>query len=126
MKKTLFLMILAVCAVFLSSCATFFSNDYETVSVNSNPVGATVKIDGIDRGVTPTSTVLQTDRTYSVEISKPGYATQVVTVRKSIKWGWQVLDLFTTGIVGNVVDLLNPKGYTLEPNEVMVYLPEVK
>jgi hypothetical protein len=39
--------------LFLSSCATIFTGTKQTVQIDSEPPGAKVLVDGIDRGYTP-------------------------------------------------------------------------
>ncbi|MCQ2411934.1 MAG: PEGA domain-containing protein [Sphaerochaetaceae bacterium] len=124
MKKTMLFILAVVCVLVLSSCATMFSDDYETVTFSSDPSGATVKIDGAERGTTPTALVLRTDRTYVVEVSKEGYRPQIATISKNVKWGWQLVDFFVWPVIGNVVDFINADGYTLDPTNVVVYLPK--
>ena len=121
MKKVLFLLVVLGCLM-LTSCATLFSDDTADVVINSNPAGAKVTVDGTEMGTTPITLKLSSESSHSITLSKDDYTPQTVVVEKSIKWGWQVVDIFTTGLVGNVVDLLNPNGYTLKPSEFNITL----
>ena len=68
MKKLIaFIVILFV----MSSCATLFSGTKSTIQLNSEPHGAKVQVDGIDRGVTPTALKL-----------KKGSEGQIITLKK--------------------------------------------
>ncbi len=124
MKKLLFACVIIACAL-LTSCATIFDDDTSSVVINSDPTGAVIKVDGYEMGTTPATLNLDSGSSHTVEISKDGYKTSTVTLQKSIKWGWQVLDLFTTGLIGNAVDLLNPNGYALKPDQIYMTLTEL-
>ncbi len=120
-RITLLLAVLFVCFAF-SSCATILSSDTETVAFVTDPKGATVSIDGINLGVTPVALNLSTESPHIVQIEKDGYNPVTVQLEKKIKWGWQILDLVTTGFIGNAVDLVTGYGYSLEPNQVSLKL----
>ncbi|NYT06449.1 MAG: PEGA domain-containing protein, partial [Methanomicrobiales archaeon] len=53
-----------------------------SVSITSNPTGASVSIDGVDRGVTPLTISGISEGTHSLSISKSGYEehTEILTV----------------------------------------------
>lgn len=55
----------------LSGCATLFSGTDEDITFNSDPAGATVIVDGVAVGTTPTT----------VEIDRPGLNDMDVTVQ---------------------------------------------
>lgn len=124
MKKLLFLFAVVVCCTCLTSCATLFDDDTSGIVINSDPAGAVVKVDGYPMGKTPVALNLDSGTSHTVEISKEGYRSEFVTLKKSVKWGWQVLDVVTTGFVGNIVDLVSPNGYKLKPEKVFVSLTE--
>ncbi len=126
--KKLVLLLLAVVSicVFMTSCATIFDDDTSSIVVSTEPSGAVVKVDGFPMGTTPVALNLDSGSSHTLEISKDGYKTEYATLKKSVKWGWQVLDIFTTGFVGNIVDLVTPNGYALKPEKVYITLTEDK
>jgi hypothetical protein len=80
--------------VLLSGCATIFTGTRDTIAFNSTPEGATVLIDGIERGRTPTT--LRVKRTVG---------DRIVTLRLE---GY-VDRTFVLGKEFNVVSVLNLK-----------------
>lgn len=106
----------------LTSCATLFDDDSSTILVNSEPSGAIVRVDGYPMGTTPATLVLDNDSSHVIELTKEGYVTETARVKKSVRWGWQILDIFTIGIIGNIVDLTNGKGYKLSPDKINITL----
>ncbi len=121
MKKLMIVSLVLVCLM-LTSCATMFDDDTSAIIVNSEPSGAIVRVDGYPMGTTPTTLILENDSTHVIEFSKEGYVTESARVKKSVRWGWQVLDIFTTGIIGNIIDLTNGKGYKLTPDKINMTL----
>ncbi len=67
-------------ALFLaSSCAFFANSKTASVSINSNPQGADILIDGVNYGKTPAVINLQ-PKSYTVILSKNGYGTGQVNL----------------------------------------------
>ena len=122
MKK--FLLISVVAILLLTSCATVMTEGESTITVQSNVENATVKVDGFSRGKTPATFILSNDKSYMVEVEKEGYVPQYFQIKRSVKLGWQVVDLLVTGFIGNVIDLVSPNGYELSPTEIYVELKE--
>lgn len=122
MKKTLIVLFAVLVVLMVSSCATILSDDSSSILVNTEPVGALIKVDGIPSGTTPARLLLDNDSSHTIEVSMEGYETQTFNVKKSIKWGWQVVDLLLAPGVGNVVDFITSKGYSLRPNKINVVL----
>jgi formylglycine-generating enzyme required for sulfatase activity len=72
-----------------------------TLSVRSDPPGASVSISGVYRGPTPLSIELRPDIAYTVALSKPGYQ----TVNREVKLGTaeqRALQVPLTGLYGEV------------------------
>lgn len=113
-KRTVMLIMLALVCIMLSSCATMFTGDHDTVLIDSNPSGATVYIDGKMEGKTPLKTELKTDGSHFLRLELDGYQVGSGVIERHVKWGWQVVDLVISGGIGNVVDLIMPDGYKLD------------
>lgn len=121
----------------LASCATIVGDATETVSLNSQPSEARVKITDetgkeIFKGTTPTTVTLEKSdgsywggKNYTVHLSKDGFQTQTVAL-KTTPNGWYLAgNLVFGGLIGwFIVDPLNGKMYTLSPDEVNATLPE--
>jgi hypothetical protein len=75
-------MILAV-----SGCATAINGRTQEVPISSEPPGATVLVDGVNVGTTPTTVMLTRHDSHSVRIEKPGYVIyEMTTVTITSKW----------------------------------------
>ena len=118
MKKMLYLIVAVALCFSLVSCATMFDDDTSAIVIDSTPSDATVRVDGFPMGTTPVTLNLDSSSSHTIEISKDGYKSELATVKKNIRWGWQILDIFTTGLIGNIVDLVTPNGYKLSPDRV--------
>lgn len=104
------------------SCATIVSGSTQDVTFVSDPEGATVRVDGLPVGRTPLTVSLDTGKSHTVELSKEGYETQYATLSRSVSGGWIVADIFLTGCIGIVVDLVTGSIYKLKPDNVYVQL----
>lgn len=56
--------------VLSSGCATIFSGTSDRITIESEPPGAKIRIDGLDRGRTPAT----------IKVKRPGLAVNVVTL----------------------------------------------
>jgi hypothetical protein len=89
----------------LSGCATIVNGSKQEVAFSSQPVGATITIDGQMVGVTPRKVMLKRSgrlpgeregkKSYNVLIEMDGYQPYNVTIARSLD-GW---------ILGNLVDV---------------------
>ncbi len=125
-------MILAV--LFLSGCATILSKSEWPVRIESTPEQADVTIIDISNGKkvftgkTPTIVILSSKggyfkgKTYRVEVSKEGYATQSIEIRSTIN-GWYIGNLLFGGLIGLlIVDPLTGAMWTLDPKDINLIL----
>jgi len=87
----------------LSGCATIFSGSREEISLESEPAGATVLVNGEEQGTTPMVINAKKGRKYKIQFLKEGYVTEHLKLLYSIGAGWLVLDIFT-GILGIAID----------------------
>jgi hypothetical protein len=104
----------------LTGCATLFSGGPDKIPVQSNPPGASVYVDEMLVGQTPTTVTLKRGQgSGTIKIAAPGYAPVVVQRDKKIQgWFWVNVILFSP--VGIVVDLVtgNVKRYDRSPISV--------
>ena len=64
------IILVLTCILLAGGCATIFSGTDEDITFDSEPSGATVRIDGIVVGTTPTT----------VEVDRPGFEDQDITL----------------------------------------------
>tara|TARA_R110002124_G_scaffold286453_1_gene467403 strand:- start:18385 stop:18879 length:495 start_codon:yes stop_codon:yes gene_type:complete len=101
------------------SCATIFKGSSADVRVNSNPVGANIFINGIDRGVTPQMLSLKRNQNYLLTFKKEGYEDLNFEVFKKFDIGTTVVgNIFSWGLVGIIVDVATGAAYSLTPADV--------
>lgn len=92
--------------VAVSGCATIMAGGPDQVPVSTNPPGATVFVDNMPVGTTPTMVTL--DREHSggvIRIEMAGFMPITIVRAKSIN-GWFWANLCFGGILGIVIDLV--------------------
>jgi hypothetical protein len=111
---------LALAAILLnSSCATLIhGGGTQTVSVSTEPPGATVAVGG-QQIVTPAEITLDRNRNYQVIATKEGYDTATSTIQSRFSW---VTVLDVVFIFPWVIDLVSGSAYTLSPDTVSLVL----
>ena len=106
MKKILLAMLTTLTLTFGS--ATLFKGTNQSISINSNPEGAKVYIDGQLRGVTPLAVNLKKGLSgKELRIQKIGYATSITNMSKTfdpiavlnIFWDFSTTDLLTGSLM---------------------------
>jgi hypothetical protein len=115
--------ILALGVIFLclASCATVFQGTRQEVNFNSSPQKARVIVNGEDRGETPLSLKLESKKDYKIELSAPGYKTQIVNISNHVGAGWVILDVLC-GLVPVIVDAATGAWYSLDQKNVNAVL----
>lgn len=122
---------LALIMVLLQGCATIAGERTQSIPINSMPSDASILITDekgfeVFKGLTPTTVTLQkSDGTYwgkksfTVNISKEGYKTQVIPVTASAN-GWYIGgNIIFGGLIGwFIVDPQNGGMYTLSPEQI--------
>lgn len=78
------LLVLALSVSAMTGCATIVSGTTQTITFNSSPPGAEVKIDGAVVGVTPVTTEVSRKARGVVEISKEGHKPQHMQLSKKL------------------------------------------
>ena len=109
MKKSVLCVVLAA-SIFVQGCCTLFTNDPQTVSVDSKPPGVKVAI-GPYSGTTPYHVSLPRGKDYVVT-ARQGEATQTQNLTKSIEPLYWVNILIFPGLI---VDLATGKMFKYEP-----------
>lgn len=98
MKKIL-IPLVAVMMTGISGCASVINGTTQDLTFKSEPEGATVLVDGLERGKTPVTVTLQKNEHQTVTFRKNGYKDVVVALDKKmdpIAWLNIFWDLSTT------------------------------
>jgi len=114
MNKCIKLVMIMLCPILLIGCATITTGTTQKIPINSNPGGATVSISTGFTGVTPCIAELKRNADHTVTISKIGYDTLVVVLRKGL-CGSTAGNLVLGGVIGLGVDAISGAMYKLEP-----------
>jgi hypothetical protein len=104
-------------------CATLVTGTSTDVAINSDPSEAEIEINGMDRGATPTTVSLPSDRSHTVEISLEGYETETIQLQKTTS-GWLAGNIIFGGIPGLVIDAATGGISVLRPKQVNANLDE--
>lgn len=99
MKSILSLSLLAG----LSACASVIGTKSKDFDFNSNPVGATITVDGNPGGTTPVKIHLSNLKEHVIVFHKEGYQDATCTLSKGTGGGWVILDVLT-GLVPIIID----------------------
>jgi hypothetical protein len=121
-KETKFVMSILVLGAFLASgCALVFKGEYRDLSIQSEPGGAEVHINGTYFGRTPLKLELRANQSYMIEFRKDGYDPEVRLIKNEIGAGWLVLDVIC-GVVPVLVDGLTGSWYNFDQKYVNAIL----
>jgi hypothetical protein len=135
MSKNYKVVMLTISALLVSACASILGDKTHLMNINSNPSAANVTItdekgSAIFTGQTPTNVTLQKSdgsywgkKSYIVNVSKDGYATQTIPVTASAN-GWYIGgNIIFGGLIGwFIVDPLNGAMYNLSPEHISTSL----
>ena len=101
-------------AVVLAGCATMVFGTEQEVSVNTNPIGASVQFSNGVSCSSPCSIKAKRDQSLLITISKSGCQTQTVTMIPTLSGGGVIL--------GGIIDYGTGAVYNLQPNPITVTL----
>ena len=116
-----YLALIAGCLSLTTGCGAIFTGTKEQVRINSSPQGAAVKVDGVNRGQTPTEVTLNSDQSHTIQVEKEGYAASTRRITSSLGAGWLVLDILG-GFWPIVIDAATGGWHTLERDIITVNL----
>jgi hypothetical protein len=119
-KARVAVVVVCVCAVLTSSsCATLIHGGAtQTVSISTDPPGATVQVGGKEV-ITPAEVTLDRNKTVQVVATKPGYQMATTTIHSEFSWVTVLDSIF---ILPWVIDLVSGSAYTLSPDTVRLVL----
>ena len=123
MRYFVHMIALLALAMVWSGCGAMFQGSSQTIYIQSTPSGA--KVTGspsIGEYTTPTSVELPRKNSYTLTFTKEGYKSGSAYVRASAKFGYILLDVLFTGLVGVVVDAATGGWNGFTPETVIVTL----
>jgi hypothetical protein len=103
----------------IAGCGTLFTGTSDTIQFNSEPQGATVMIDGVERGTTPVEvSVSRSLNDKMVTFERDGYQDRTITLQKE----FNVISILNLGnllfwgidAVTGAVFKYSPKQYNIE------------
>jgi PEGA domain len=98
--------VLGLVLLALPGCATIMASGPDHIPVATNPPGATVIVDGVPVGTTPTVIALNRETSSgNIQIQMPGFRPIVFFREKSIN-GWFWANLCLGGVLGIVIDVV--------------------
>lgn len=119
--RIVMLSVAAFCLMATSGCATLVDPGPDRVSVNSNPSGAQVYVNGDRVGTTPTTVSLDREESGRIRIEKSGYEPVMVERTKSFN-NW-VIGSICLGVWPIVIDMVTDNHEKFETTPVNVTLP---
>lgn len=88
----------------LQGCAAILGSKSTNVAAISQPPGAEVYLDGARVGVTPDTISVESKRSHTMVLKRPGYLEGSCALISSVDGGWVILDVLLGGLVGVIVD----------------------
>ena len=82
----------------LTSCATILRGRTEEITVVSYPAGATVQVNGDQKGVTPVEVKVPSKADLNVNVTKDGYRSDNLTDPATTRWGYEAFS-FVCGVL---------------------------
>lgn len=105
----------------IAGCATIMKGNTQNLQINSIPSGAQIKINGIAIGTSPMIVKLSTKNEYSVIVELSGYLPYSISIKKSVS-GWIWGSIFTSGILGLIIDYSSGAVYKLDKEQINAQL----
>lgn len=115
-KKLLSFSLLGVSCV---SCATIVNGTTQKVSISSDPLGASIFVDGAPAGCTPNCIELKRKREHLISLSKEGFEDENVKLEPVLS-GAVAGNIIAGGFIGWGVDAVSGSQYRLIPETVNV------
>ncbi len=107
----------------LSSCATIFAKDTRSVMITSSPPGATIMVNGTEKGVTPTRLDVGNHDKLAVTLRKEGFHPGGCYINTSIDAIWVIADVILIATIAPlVIDILTGEWSTLKSEFCSVHL----
>lgn len=115
------LVLLTPLTLVLVGCAALFNSKTSPISMNSNPVGAEVIVDGDRMGTTPISLDLSVKEEHRVVFRMDGYDDVTCILNRKVGAGWVILGILG-GVLPIIIDAATGSWYELSENACSVTL----
>jgi hypothetical protein len=127
MKRVTVLILLVLCAYCFMGCATTIRGQQQYVPINSDPVGAQVKINGASKGYTPVVVPISRRDVPIVTIESDGYKTYEIALNRTrAPWGMLNLLFGPFAWFGLIPDLIMDANVTFEPETIDIKLVKIQ
>lgn len=122
-RKVLLTGLMCAALLFLPGCGAMFQGSNQTIGIQSAPSGAKVTgSPGIGEYTTPASVTLSRKHSYDLTFTKDGYRPATAHIHATAKFGYILLDVLFTGLVGVIIDAATGSWNGLSPETVIVTL----
>jgi hypothetical protein len=123
--KKLMMYITLATSIIATGCATILDGSDQTISVKSDPNGASVYMGDKLLGKTPITTTVKKEKDKQLTFKKSGYQTDNVLMNTGISpYFW--VNILTGGITGSIVDLSTGAMYQYQPNSYYLKMKPTK
>ena len=119
-QRTLVL-IVVISTPFMTGCATVLKGTHQEIPVASEPSNASVLVDGVRQGNTPTKLNLARKGSYVVSLVLADHETESITIKRSMG-GAVAGNIVAGGLIGWGVDAGTGAQYNLDPDSINVRL----
>ncbi len=129
-RRIICLLLTILIVIQFTGCATIANGSKQSINVSSTPEGATVKVGGSEHK-TPAVIKLNRNGSYVLVISKAGYKTEHIRIKKKINT-WGMIDVaatvfFLIPVISLAIDFASGAVYDLYPEYVNINLtPEMQ
>ncbi|MFQ5538647.1 MAG: PEGA domain-containing protein [Gemmatimonadota bacterium] len=113
--------IIALVPFLVAACGTIMNGTTQEIGVASVPTGATVTLNGMQRGSTPLVLDLKRKNQQVISVALDGYEPYEVALTRSVS-GWVWGNLVFGGLIGLAVDASTGGLYKLSPEQVAAEL----
>lgn len=96
----------------LAGCASIIKGTNQSVTVNSDPDGADVMVDGMQMGTTPVTLVLKKNKYNTILVQKKGYKSQTLPLGKA----YDVIAILNFFWDCSTTDFLTGAAYEYQPS----------
>ena len=111
-------------AIILSGCGTLKHGSTQNLDISSNPVGARITVDGIDRGESPLTVELPRKNNHTISVALAGYQNfQIILDRKWSKWA--IGNILLGGPIGLIIDHSTGGMYRLDKTQIVAQLESI-
>ncbi len=106
----------------IAGCGALFNGEASPITMNSNPIGAQVLVDGDPVGTTPVTVDISVKEEHRVVFRMAGYDDVTCILNRKVGAGWIILDILG-GVFPIIIDAATGSWYELSEDACNVTLP---